>query len=94
MISLGSIVLVFVPLTHIPLFSVFSKLGIYDVLGFEFYSSGMTRALKSFFEFDFSQSLEFNFLVFVFMFFLIILICLDIFRFFFRNNTNQIFKKN
>ena len=92
MIFLGVITLIFIPIQYIPLFSVFSKIGLYELLGFEFYSSGMTRALKSFFELDFSQSLEDNYLVFIFMLLIGILILLDIFRLCFRNNTNSLFK--
>lgn len=92
MITFCSLFLILFPISYIPLFSVFSKLGIYDTLGYEFYSSGMTRALKSFFELEFEVSYNHNPLIIIFIIFLLIIVILDIYRLIFRNNTNSIFK--
>lgn len=81
------------PLNQIPLFSVYSKLGIYELLGIEFYSSGMTRALISFYQLNFAQAYMHNPLVFAFMFSLIAIFILDIYRYFWKNNTNEILNK-
>lgn len=93
MVIFCSLVLIFVPIHLIPLFSIYSKLGLYELLGFEFYSSGMTRALVSLYSLDFVSAYNHNYLVFVFIVFLIILFLLDIYRFFFRGNSNNLFNK-
>ncbi len=92
MIVFCSLFLTIFPISYIPLFSVFSKLGLYEFLGFEFYSSGMTRALNSFFELEFEASYNYNSLIFIFISVLVIIVILDIYRLLFNNNTNYIFK--
>lgn len=89
-------ILPFDKLYLLPTFSVFSKIGLYDFLGFEFYSVGMTRALSSFFHFNFLDAYNYNPLVFIFISILFIIYIKDIyllFKYIKKSNLNEFSKK-
>ena len=79
-IFLGIIVLLLLPnyLSFLPIYSLYDLFGLYNLLGFEFYSSGMTRSLISILQLNFKQAFNYNPLGILFIFILSIIIIKDI----------------
>jgi hypothetical protein len=80
-ITLSSLILIILPFNKLhllPTFSVYEKVGLYDFLGFEFYSSGITRSLSSIFHLQIQDAWNYNPLGFIFIIILLYIFILDI----------------
>ena len=78
----GFLVLLITPiekLSYLPIFSLYEELGLYNYLGFEFYSAGITRSISSILHLNFDLAYTYNPLGFVFVFVLIIIVIRDLF---------------
>lgn len=91
-ISISSLILIILPLNKLsllPIFSVYEKMGLYNFLGFEFYSVGMTRSLSSIFHLNFLEAWQYNPLGFIFVFGLIIMVSTDSYKIYKNKETNK-----